>query len=115
LWQCRLCAFRADINACKEKRVTAYVIANIKVTDPAGYEGYKKVAGAAIEACGGRYLVRGGKTDVLEGEWHPDRMVVLEFDSVEKARAWWNSTQYAAARGIRQRTAISSVIVVEGI
>ncbi len=95
--------------------MAAYVIANIKVTDPAGYEGYKKLAGPAIEACGGRYLARGGKADVLEGEWHPDRMVVLEFDSVEKARAWWGSTQYAVAKDIRQRTAISSVIIVEGM
>lgn len=95
--------------------MAAYVIANIKVTDPAGYEGYKKLAGPAIEACGGRYLVRRGKTDVLEGEWYPERMVVLEFDSVEKARAWWESTHYAAAKKIRQRTAISSVIIVEGM
>jgi uncharacterized protein (DUF1330 family) len=106
---------RADIIPCKEKTVAAYVIANIKVTDPAGYEGYRKLAGPAIEACGGRYLVRGGKTDVLEGEWHPERLVVLEFDSVEKARAWWGSTQYADAKKIRQRTAISSVIIVQGM
>ena len=56
-------------------------------TDPAGYEGYKKLAGPAIEACGGRNLVRGGKTHVPGGEWHPERMVVLGFDSVEKACA----------------------------
>jgi uncharacterized protein (DUF1330 family) len=82
--------FRADINPCKEKRVAAYVIANIKVTDPESYQEYQKPAGPAIEACGGRYLVRGGKTDVLEGEWHLDRVVVLEFDSVGKARACWS-------------------------
>jgi uncharacterized protein (DUF1330 family) len=105
----------ADINLCKEERVAAYVIAIIKVTDPTGYEDYKKLAGRAIEACGGRYLVRGGRTDVLEGEWHPERLVVLEFDNVEKARAWWNSTQYAGAKKIRQRTAISSVIIAEGM
>lgn len=72
--------------------MAAYVIANIKVTDPAGYEGYKKLAGAAIEACGGRYLLRGGKTDVLEGEWHPhggarvrqrrEGARVMEFNSI---------------------------------
>jgi len=106
---------RQDINPFKEKRVAAYVIANIKVTDPAGYEEYKKLAGPAIEACGGRYLVRGGKTEVLEGEWHPERMVVLEFESVDKARAWWGSAQYAAAKKIRQRTTISSAIIVEGM
>jgi uncharacterized protein (DUF1330 family) len=60
------------------------------------------------------FLVRGGRTDVLDGEWHPERLVVLEFDIVEKARVWWGSTQYAAAKKMRQRTAISSVITAEG-
>lgn len=95
--------------------MTAYVIASIQVTDPAGYEGYKKLAGQAIEACGGRYLVRGGKTEVVDGDWRPDRVVVVEFDSVEKARAWWNSSEYAQAKRIRQKTAISSVVIVEGL
>jgi uncharacterized protein (DUF1330 family) len=95
--------------------VAAYVIANIEVTDPQGYEAYKRLAGPAIEAAGGRYLARGGTSEVLEGQWRPNRMVVLEFESVEKARAWWNSTQYVEAKAIRQRTAISSVIIVEGL
>ncbi|MGH8693236.1 MAG: DUF1330 domain-containing protein [Burkholderiales bacterium] len=62
-----------------------------------------------------RFPARGGGTDVLEGEWHPERMVVLEFDNVEKARAWWGAPQYAAAKKIRQRTAIRSVIIAEGM
>ncbi len=95
--------------------MAAYVIASIKVTDPAGYDEYKKLVGPAIEAYGGRYLVRGGKIDLLEGQWHPDRLVVVEFESAEKARAWWSSTQYAEAKKIRQRSAISSGIIVEGL
>lgn len=66
----------------------AQVIANINVTGAEQYEGYKKLAGAAIESCGGKSLVRGGKTEVLQGKWQPDRLVILESVSGEKARAW---------------------------
>jgi hypothetical protein len=83
----------ADINLCKEERVAAYVIAIIKVTDPTGYEDYKKLAGRAIEACGGRYLVRGGRTDVLEGEWHPS--------------VWWYSSSTTSRRRARGGTRLS--------
>jgi uncharacterized protein (DUF1330 family) len=95
--------------------LAAYVIANIEVTDPEKYEGYKKIAGAAIESCGGKYLVRGGKTEVLEGQWEPNRLIMLEFESVDRARAWWSSTQYAQAKAIRQSAAVSSVVIVEGL
>lgn len=95
--------------------MAAYVVANIEVTDPELYEDYKKLAGPAIQACGGKYLVRGGRTEVLEGKWRPNRLVVLEFESVEKAQAWWNSTHYAQAKTIRQRSADSSMVIVQGI
>ncbi len=95
--------------------MAAYVIANIEVTDPAQYEDYKKLAGPAIEACGGKYLVRGGKTEVLEGKWQPNRLVMLEFESVEKAQAWWESTHYAQAKAIRQGSANSSMVIVQGV
>ncbi|MFL5441248.1 MAG: DUF1330 domain-containing protein, partial [Myxococcales bacterium] len=64
---------------------------------------------------GGRYLARGGKTDVLEGSWQPKRFVILEFPSVEKAKAWWGSTEYAEAKSIRQKAAKTSLVVVEGV
>ncbi len=95
--------------------MVAYVIANIEVTDPAQYEDYKKLAGPAIEACGGKYLVRGGKTEVLEGKWQPNRLVMLEFESVEKAQAWWDSTHYAQSKAIRQGSAVSSMVIVQGV
>lgn len=95
--------------------MAAYVIADIEVTDLERYEGYKRLAGPAIEACGGKYLVRGGKTDVLEGKWQPNRLVVLEFESVEQAHAWWNSTYYADAKAIRQGSANSNMVVVAGV
>jgi uncharacterized protein (DUF1330 family) len=95
--------------------MTAYVIVDIEVTDPAGYEEYRKLAAPAVVAYGGRFLVRGGTTTTLEGDWRPKRLVVLEFPSVQRAQAWWTSDAYRAARAIRERTAATNLIVAEGI
>jgi uncharacterized protein (DUF1330 family) len=95
--------------------VAAYVIVNIEVTEPVGYEDYKKLAAPAVAACGGRYIVRGGAAEILEGDWSPKRLVVLEFDSVAQAKAWWASSGYCAAKELRQKTAITDMIVVEGV
>ena len=92
----------------------AYVIANIRVKDPEGYKEYMKLSGPALEAHGGRFLVRAGDTSVLEGNWDTGRLVVLEFPDSAKAREWWNSPGYARAREIRQRTAITDMVLVEG-
>jgi len=92
----------------------AYVIANIEVTDPATYEEYKKLAGPSVVAYDGKYLVRGGAAEVLEGGWTPKRVVVLEFPSLERAKEWWNSESYAAAIGIRHAAARSELVLVEG-
>jgi uncharacterized protein (DUF1330 family) len=66
-----------------------YVIAEVTVTDPLGFEEYRRLVPSTIARYGGRYVVRGGKTETLEGDWQPTRLVVLEFDSVERARQWW--------------------------
>jgi len=66
----------------------AYIIVEIEVTDPVGYEEYKNLAGATVEKYGGKYIVRGGKTEVLEGGWQPKRIVVLKFETMERARQW---------------------------
>ncbi len=95
--------------------MAAYVIVEIEVTDPEGYEEYKTPAAATVVASGGRYLVRGGKTEVLEGDWQPRRVVVLEFDSAEQARAWYHSEEYHPLKQIRQRTTNSRMILVEGV
>jgi uncharacterized protein (DUF1330 family) len=95
--------------------MAAYVIVDIEVTDPAGYEEYRKLAGPAVAAFDGRFLVRGGATATLEGDWHPARIVLLEFPSLARARAWWSSDAYREARAIRQRTAITDMIVAEGV
>ena len=91
-----------------------YVIMDAEVTDPAGYEEFKRLAAAAIADHGGRYLVRGGALEALEGEWHP-RLVLLEFDTLQTALAFYNSEAYQAAREIRLKTATSRVAAVEGI
>lgn len=95
--------------------MAAYVIANIRVTDPDGYEEYKKLSGPTLEAHGGRFLVRGGETSVLEGNWTAGRSIVLEFPDADRARAWWNSAEYAAARDIRRRTADADMVLMVGI
>jgi uncharacterized protein (DUF1330 family) len=93
----------------------AYLISTIEVTNPAGYEEYRKLVAPVLLKYGGRFVVRGGTIHYLEGEWRPKRVVVVEFDSVEKAKAFNDSAEYAPAKAARHRNANSSVIVVEGI
>jgi uncharacterized protein (DUF1330 family) len=93
----------------------AYIIVDIDVHDTDGYEAYKQAAGPSLAAFGGRYLVRGGASRVLEGGWTPHRMVVLSFPSAERAFAWWDSPEYRPIRAIRERTARTSMILVEGV
>ena len=94
--------------------MTAYVIVDIEVTDPAGYEEYKQLAPAAVKRYGGKYLARGGKNETLEGAWRSQRLVILEFESMERAKAWLDSPEYAPARALRHKYAKSKMIVVEG-
>ena len=92
-----------------------YVIADVEVIDSAGYEEYRRQVPATIEAYGGRYLARGGATDVLEGAWSPKRCVIVEFPDMERFRAWWSSPEYAPIRAIRQRTTRSHLVVTQGL
>lgn len=94
--------------------MAAYVIVDIEIADPKQYEEYKKLAGPTVVAHGGRYVARGGKVTTLEGDWRPGRIVVLEFPTAEKAKAWWDSPDYRKARSIRHACAKSRMIVVEG-
>ena len=93
----------------------AFVIANITIVDPVRYEDYRRMVPATLVPFGGRFVVRGGQTEVLEGEWRPARLVLLEFPSVERARAWWNSPEYAEARALRQATSTGTLIILEGV
>ena len=95
--------------------MSAYIIVEIDVQDPVGYEEYKKQAHATIQARSGKYLVRGGKTEVLEGDWDPKRIVVLEFPSTQEAKEWLNCEEYREPRKIRHRTAKTNMILVEGV
>ena len=93
----------------------AYLVVDVQVHDPARYEEYKGLAPASIARYGGRYVVRGGSTETLEGDWRPGRFVLLEFPDVETARAWWASEEYAPAKAIRQATAHTQMVLVEGL
>lgn len=94
--------------------MAAYVIVEITIHDPEAYEGYKLLTPAAIAAYDGRFVVRGAQSESLEGDWNPQRMVVLEFPSVERAREWWHSPEYAEAKAIRQKAATTKMLVVDG-
>ena len=93
----------------------AYVIANVDVQDAAGYEEYRKQVPATIAKHGGRYLVRGGRVERVEGSWNPTRLVVLEFPSMEHARRWYDSEEYREPKAIRMKSAVTDAIFVEGV
>jgi uncharacterized protein (DUF1330 family) len=92
----------------------AYVILDVKITNPEAYEYYKKASGASLQAYGGQFVVRGGTSETLEGEWSPERIVVLRFESMDQARAWHDSEEYRGARELRRKAAESQLIVVDG-
>ncbi len=92
----------------------AYIIVDVEVTDPIQYEDYKKLAAATVEAYDGRYIVRGGTAEQLEGDRTPNRIVVLEFPTVNRAKEWWASEDYKPAKAMRHASATSQMIVVEG-
>jgi uncharacterized protein (DUF1330 family) len=92
----------------------AYIIADIEMKDPVAYEAYRRDVPAMIAAYGGRYLVRGGATRVLEGDWQPRRMVILEFPSMQQAEAFYGSAEYEALKAIRINASDSRLVVVEG-
>ncbi len=92
----------------------AYVVVQISIEDPLLYEQYKALAPPSIAAYGGRYVVRGGHSEVLEGAWQPLRLVILEFPTPAQARAWWSSPEYAPAKALRQRCAQTEMLLIEG-
>ncbi len=94
---------------------SAYIVANVDVKDPAQYEEYKRLSSIAMKAHGAEVCVRGGKVDVLEGDWSPDRLVMLKFPSVEQARTFYDSAEYGAARKAREGIALMRMVLVEGV
>jgi uncharacterized protein (DUF1330 family) len=94
--------------------MAAYVFVEIDIYDQELYEEYKKMTPNTIKEYGGKFLVRGGQAEHLEGDWNPERIVILEFPSAERAREWWESETYTRARLIRQRAAETKMIILEG-
>ena len=94
--------------------MAAYLIANIRVNDPGRYKEYVTAVPALIAKHGGQYRVRGGETQVLEGPWTPDRLVVLKFPDREAALAFYNDPEYEPYRDLRQAVTDSSVVIVDG-
>jgi len=94
--------------------MVAYIIVDSEILDPAKYEEYKKLTPQAIAKHGGRFLVRGGPSVVLEGDWRPNRVVVIEFPSLEAARNFYTSVEYTAARRARAGAARMDMIAVDG-
>jgi uncharacterized protein (DUF1330 family) len=95
--------------------VSAYVIALVDIKDPVRYESYRQMVLPTITAYGGRFVARGGRTEVLEGDWSPGRVVILEFPSLERAKSWWSSPEYSEAKAIRQATSEGTLIAIEGV
>jgi len=93
----------------------AYMIVNVEITDAEKYEEYRKAAVPTVEAFGGKYLARGGRSEALEGDWIPNRLIVIEFESVEKAKGWWGSEVYRAPKQMRHESANAQMLVVEGV
>jgi len=95
--------------------MSAYVIANVDIRDPARYAEYVKLTPATVAPFGGRFIARGGKAEQLEGDTPANRVVVLEFDTYEQAKAWYDSEGYRTARAVRQSASVGSLILVDGV
>ncbi len=95
--------------------MAVYVVVNVRVTDPARYAEYRDRAPDTIARYGGRYLARGGAVEVLEGEWDPQRLVLLEFESTKRFREWYDSPGYAPLKRLRGEAAVTEFVVVEGL
>ena len=93
----------------------AYVLANVTVKDPVRYEDYRRLVTPTLAKYGGRFIVRGGTVEVLEGDWQPNRLVIVEFPSIDHARQWWSSPEYTEAKLIRQATSEGTLLILEGV
>lgn len=95
--------------------MSAYVIANVEIRDPATYADYIKLTPATVASFGGRFIARGGKSERLEGDMPANRIVILEFDTYEQAKAWYDSESYRTARTLRQSASVGTLILVDGV
>ena len=92
-----------------------YVIAEVTVTDPATMDEYRKQVPATIAKYGGRFVVRGGAHQILEGDWKPNRLVVIEFPTLDAARRWYDSEEYRGPKALRIKAGRTNLVIVEGV
>ena len=95
--------------------MAAYYVVDLEVTDPVEFEEYRRLVAPIVASYGGRYVVRGGALEAVEGDWSPKRIVILEFDSMERLRSWYGSDEYRPVMAIRHSSAISKALIVEGV
>lgn len=95
--------------------MSAYLIANVDVTDPDAYAEYRKGVAATLEPFGGRFLARGGRAEVLDGSYGAKRLVIIEFPDVDRVKTWWNSPAYRPLRELRERASRGDFLIVEGV
>ena len=95
--------------------MAAYVIANVNVKDPALFEQYRKQVPETLARHGGKFLVRGGQHETLEGGWTPSRLVVLEFPTIDQARRWYDCEEYREPKALRMKSALTDLVIVEGV
>ena len=95
--------------------MSAYLIADVEVTDPEGYQEYRRLVAQSVAAFDGRFLAKGGRSETLEGNWLPKRVVIIEFPSMERLEAWYRSPEYAPALALRKRCAVSHLVMTEGV
>lgn len=95
--------------------MAAYVIVDVEVTDPVKFAEYGGLVPGTVEKYGGKYLVRGGTIEKIEGKWEPTRVVVIEFESVEQAKQWYDSDEYSGPKQLRREASKANLLIVEGV
>lgn len=95
--------------------MSAYVIVEVETHDRELMARYREATTPTVAACGGRFIVRGGVCETLEGDWSPERIVILEFPSVQHAKAWWSSEEYQEPKAMRQRAGRTQMVLVAGV
>ena len=95
--------------------MSAYAIVDVAVTDMQKYDDYRKAVGATVDKYGGKFIVRGGPFEVTEGQWKPNRLVVVEFPDMAKLKAWYGSPEYTEAKTLRETAAVANFVMVEGV
>lgn len=94
--------------------MAAYFIVDVKVSDPQNYDVYRQLVGPTLERYGGKFIARGGATETIEGDWQPERLVILEFEDTEQFKRWYNSPEYVEAREIRFKASTARAVLTQG-